>query len=99
MVIVLMRRCSWRGGATWRHLPVLPPAGWTLSLPFFLRRTGDRELAADRSLKIEVEYVRFIDGLPESTPVGTVTVREPPGTDAAPLPRRPQRRVVPSRTP
>lgn len=41
-----------------------------------------------RSLKIKVEYVRFINGLPEPTPIGTVTIREPPGTHAAPLRQR-----------
>jgi hypothetical protein len=41
-----------------------------------------------RSLAIKVEYVRFINGLPEPTPIGTVTIREPPGTHAPPFPRR-----------
>lgn len=42
-----------------------------------------------RTLTVKVEYVRFIAGLPEPTQIGTVTIREPPGTHAAPLPRRP----------
>ncbi|HEV3071419.1 MAG TPA: hypothetical protein VGY76_08350 [Solirubrobacteraceae bacterium] len=41
-----------------------------------------------RSVKIAVEYIRFIGGLPEPTPIGTVTIREPPGTHPASLPRR-----------
>jgi hypothetical protein len=40
-----------------------------------------------RSIKVEVTYTRFAPGIPESTPVGSVIVREPPGTHAAPLPR------------
>jgi hypothetical protein len=43
-----------------------------------------------RSLKIKVEYVRSVNDLPEPTPIGTVTIREPPGTHAPPSPRRPQ---------
>lgn len=39
--------------------------------------------ACKRSLTIKVEYVRFIKSLPEPTPIGTVTIREPPGTHAA----------------
>jgi hypothetical protein len=41
-----------------------------------------------RSLKVEIEYVRFIRGLPESTSVGAVTIHEPPGTHLARAPRR-----------
>ncbi len=58
--------------------------GATVNIPI-----GDLlSLACTRSLKIEVEYIRFINELPQPTLVGTVTVREPPGTYAAPLPRR-----------
>jgi hypothetical protein len=35
-----------------------------------------------------VEYVRFAAGLPQPTLLGHVTIHEPPGTHAAPLPRR-----------
>ena len=45
-------------------------------------------LAHRRSIRVEVTYTRFGPGIPESTPVGTVIVREPPGTHAAPLSRR-----------
>lgn len=45
-------------------------------------------LACTRSLTVEVQYVRLINDLPVPTAVGTVTIREPPGTHAAPLPRR-----------
>jgi hypothetical protein len=41
-----------------------------------------------RSIEIKVDYVRFLNGLPEPTPIGTAIVREPPGTHAAALPRR-----------
>jgi hypothetical protein len=35
-----------------------------------------------RALKIKVEYVRTSEALPQPTRIGTVTVREPPGTHA-----------------
>jgi hypothetical protein len=59
--------------------------GSTVHIPvgFLLSVSG----ACKRSLTIKVEYVRFIKGLPEPTPIGTVTIREPPGTHAAPLPQ------------
>jgi hypothetical protein len=41
------------------------------------------------SLKIDVEYVRTSEALPQSTHVGTVIVREPPGTHAV-MPRPPR---------
>ncbi len=44
--------------------------------------------ACGRPVKFTVEYVRFVAGLPQPTPVGSVTIHEPPGTHAAPLPRR-----------
>jgi hypothetical protein len=44
-------------------------------------------LSCARSVKIDVEYVRSINALPEPTPLGTVTIREPPGMHAAPSPR------------
>ncbi len=44
--------------------------------------------ACSRSVQFTVEYVRFTGGLPQPTPVGSVTIHEPPGTHAAPLPSR-----------
>jgi hypothetical protein len=40
-----------------------------------------------RSLTIKVEYVRFVNGLPQPTLLGTVTIHEPPGTHAVALRR------------
>jgi hypothetical protein len=44
--------------------------------------------ACGRVVKFTVEYVRFAGGLPQPTPLGSITIREPPGTHPAPLPRR-----------
>ena len=44
--------------------------------------------ACARSVTFKIEYVRVINDLPEPTPVGSVTITEPPGTHFAPLPRR-----------
>jgi hypothetical protein len=44
--------------------------------------------ACTRSVTVAVRYTRVVNGIPESTPVGTVTIHEPPGTHAPPLPRR-----------
>jgi hypothetical protein len=44
--------------------------------------------ACARSITVTVDYTRFGPGIPESTTVATATIREPPGTRAAPLPRR-----------
>ena len=44
--------------------------------------------ACSRSVTFTVEYVRFIAGLPQPTFIGSVTIHEPPGTHAAPLPPR-----------
>jgi hypothetical protein len=46
--------------------------------------------ACDRSLTATVEYIRFINGLPQPTPIGTVRIRVPPGAHAPPLPRGPR---------
>ena len=34
-----------------------------------------------------VEYVGFVGGLPQPTPLGSITIHEPPGTHPVPLPR------------
>lgn len=44
--------------------------------------------ACGRAVKLAVEYVRFIGGRPRPTPLGSITIHEPPGTHPAPLPRR-----------
>jgi hypothetical protein len=44
--------------------------------------------ACSRSVSFTIEYVRFVAGLPRATPVGHVTIHEPPGTHARPLPPR-----------
>jgi hypothetical protein len=57
--------------------------------------------ACGHAMTFEVEYTRTLDGIPGSTPIGTVTVRVPPGTHPAPLPRRvveQQRRSNPTRS-
>jgi hypothetical protein len=49
----------------------------------------------------KVEYVSFAGGLPQPTPLGSVTIHEPPGTHPAPLPKRvieQQRRSNPTRS-
>jgi hypothetical protein len=46
--------------------------------------------ACDRSLTATVEYVRFINGLPQPTAIGTVRIRVPPGAHAPPLPQGPR---------
>jgi hypothetical protein len=57
--------------------------------------------ACGRAVKFTVEYVRFAGGLPQPTPLGSITIHEPPGTHPAPLPRRVaelQRRFNPTRS-
>ncbi|HEY4917952.1 MAG TPA: hypothetical protein VIH92_13650 [Solirubrobacteraceae bacterium] len=44
--------------------------------------------ACGRAVKFAVEYVRSIGGLPQPTPLGSITIHEPLGTHPAPLPRR-----------
>jgi hypothetical protein len=44
--------------------------------------------ACSRAVKFTVEYVSFAGGLPQPTPLGSITIHEPPGTHPAPLPRR-----------
>jgi hypothetical protein len=42
--------------------------------------------ACSRSLAGKVEYIRFINGLPQPTPIGTVKIRVATGAHARPLP-------------
>ncbi len=44
--------------------------------------------ACGRTVTFKVEYVSFAGGLPQPTPLGSITIHEPPGTHPAPLPRR-----------
>jgi hypothetical protein len=44
--------------------------------------------ACGRTVTFKVEYVRFAGGLPQPTPLGSITIHEPPGTHPAPLPKR-----------
>ncbi len=44
--------------------------------------------ACGRAVNFKVEYVSVAGGLPQPTPLGSITIHEPPGTHAAPLPRR-----------
>jgi hypothetical protein len=44
--------------------------------------------ACGRAVKFTVEYVSFAGGLPQPTPLGSITIHMPPGTHPAPLPRR-----------
>jgi hypothetical protein len=41
-----------------------------------------------RAVRFTVEYVSLAGGLPHPTPLGSITVNEPPGTHPVPLPRR-----------
>ena len=57
--------------------------------------------ACSRAVKFTVEYVRFAGGLPRATPLGSVTIHEPPGTHPVPLPRgvvEQERRSHPTRS-
>jgi hypothetical protein len=57
--------------------------------------------ACSRAVKFTVEYVSFAGGLPQPTPLGSITIHEPPGTHPAPLPRRiveQERRSNPTRS-
>jgi len=54
-----------------------------------------------RAVKFRVEYVAFAGGLPQPTPLGSITIHAPPGTHPAPLPRRvveQERRSNPTRS-
>ena len=57
--------------------------------------------ACSRAVKFTVEYVGFAGGLPQPTPLGSITIHEPPGTHPVPLPRRvveQERRSHPTRS-
>jgi hypothetical protein len=57
--------------------------------------------ACGRAVTFKVEYVSFAGGLPQPTPLGSITIHEPPGTRPAPLPKRvieQQRRSNPTRS-
>jgi hypothetical protein len=57
--------------------------------------------ACSRAVKFTVEYARFAGGLPQPTPLGSVTIHEPPGTHPLPLPRvvvEQERRSHPTRS-
>jgi hypothetical protein len=57
--------------------------------------------ACSRAVKFTVEYVSFAGGLPQPTPLGSVTIHEPPGTHPVPLPRdvvEQERRSHPTRS-
>jgi hypothetical protein len=57
--------------------------------------------ACSRAVKFTVEYVGFAGGLPQPTPLGSITIHEPPGTHPTPLPRRvveQERRSNPTRS-
>ncbi len=43
--------------------------------------------ACAQTVAFKVEYVRFVGGLPRPTPLGSVTIHEPPGTRPLPLPK------------
>ncbi|HEV7937757.1 MAG TPA: hypothetical protein VGP18_07005 [Solirubrobacteraceae bacterium] len=43
--------------------------------------------ACARTVTFTVEYARFAGGLPQPTPLGSITIHEPPGTHPVPLPR------------
>jgi hypothetical protein len=44
--------------------------------------------ACGRAVRFTVEYVSFAGGLPHPTPLGSITIHEPPRTHPVPLPRR-----------
>ncbi|MGA9876881.1 MAG: hypothetical protein WBQ21_13855 [Solirubrobacteraceae bacterium] len=44
--------------------------------------------ACSRSVTFTVEYARFAGGLPQPTRIGIITIHEPPGTHAPPLPKQ-----------
>ncbi|MGD1057430.1 MAG: hypothetical protein ABR992_08460 [Solirubrobacteraceae bacterium] len=57
--------------------------------------------ACGRAVKFIVQYVRWTGGLPQPTRLGSITIHEPPGTHAIPLPRQvveQQRRSNPTRS-
>ena len=57
--------------------------------------------ACGRAMKFTVDYVSFAGGLPQPTPLGSITIHMPPGTHPTPLPRRvveQERRSNPTRS-
>jgi hypothetical protein len=57
--------------------------------------------ACGRAVKFIVQYVRWTGGLPQPTRLGSITIHEPPGTHAMPLPRQvveQERRSNPTRS-
>ncbi len=57
--------------------------------------------ACSRAVKFTIEYVSFAGGLPQPTPLGSITIHEPPGTHPVPLPRsvvEQERRSHPTRS-
>ncbi len=57
--------------------------------------------ACARAVEFTVEYIRFAGGLPRPTPLGSVTIHEPPGSHPLPLPKsivEQERRLHPTRS-
>jgi len=57
--------------------------------------------ACGRAVTFTVEYVSFAGGLPQPTPLGSITIHEPSGTHPTPLPRQvveQERRSHPTRS-
>ncbi len=78
---VSVRTCHGLAGTGWSSDVA---RGGSVQIPL----GGLLSYSCSRSIDAEVDYTRFAGGIPESTPVGKVTVRLPPGTHAAPLRRR-----------
>ena len=81
---VSARGCHQIGGLLGTDHNVVRGAAISISVPLFSPGI------CSRVLTIEVSYDRFLDNNIQHTTIGTATIREPPGTRAPPLPRRPQ---------
>lgn len=93
---VWARNCKQREGLSALNADVA--RGATVRIPISGFQLAD---ACGRSLKIEVQYARTDNGPVQPTLVGTATIRWPPGTHPAPLPRRmveQERRSAPTRS-
>jgi hypothetical protein len=78
-----VRACRGLGGGVSRSNLA---RGATVKIPVLLYSQSQ---GCTGPLKVTVDYVRFINGIPESTSIGALTIRVPPGTHVAPQLQRP----------
>jgi hypothetical protein len=92
-VSVSERGCHQIGGLLGADNDLTRGSAVSISVPIYAPLVGPHDCPA--VLTIEVTYDRFVDDNIDETTIGTATVREPPGSRLARLPRR--LRLIPPR--